>query len=232
MLESLIESRRPTPYRTAFGGGAISLFVHSTLIAGAVYATLHASEAPPPLRIVANIRLTETPKAPPASRPHPGLLVAPIAPIRLVVSPQVPPVIPPPSTTPFDPTRFTGVGSDSAVVLGRDSAFGRVPSRSAVYAVNLVEERPERIGGPEARYPEVLRQAGIDGQVVVECVIDTLGRAEPGSIRVVSSTHALFEQPAREAVAASIFRPASLDGRAVRVRVQLPLTFRMARGGP
>jgi protein TonB len=232
MLDSLIESRHTTSYRTAVGGGAVSLLVHSTLIAGAVYATLHASEAPPPLRIVANIRLTEMPKAPPASRPNPGVLVTPLAPIRLVASPQVPVEIPPPSTAPFDPARFTGIGPDSGIVLGRAPLFGQPVAPAAIYAANLVEDRPERIGGPEPRYPEMLRQAGIEGQVVVECVIDTSGRAEPGSIRVVSSTHALFERPARQAVEASVFRPARLDGRTVRVRVQLPLNFRMARGGP
>jgi protein TonB len=233
MLDSLIESRHPTAYRSAFGGGAVSLLVHSMLIAGAVYATLHASETRGKERIIAKIILPAMPKEPrrPVS-PNPGTLFTPLAPIRLVVSPQVPVEIPPPSTAPFDPARFTGIGPDSGIVLGRAPLFGQPVAPAAIYAANLVEERPERIGGPEPRYPEMLRQAGIEGQVVVECVIDTSGRAEPGSIRVVSSTHALFERPAREAIEASVFRPARLDGHAVRVRVQLPLNFRMARGGP
>lgn len=231
MLDSLIESRHATPYRSAVGGGAVSLLVHSTLIAGAVYATLHASEAAPPLRVVADIRLTEMPKAPPSAGANLGVLLTPIAPIRLVVSAQIPVEIPPPSTVPFDPGRYTGYGPDSGSVLGPNLSGPRV-SPTAIYAPTMVEERPERIGGPDPRYPEVLRQAGIEGEVLVECVLDTLGRVEPGSIRIVSSTHVLFERPAREAVAASAFRPARLDGRAVRVRVQLPLNFRMARGAP
>jgi protein TonB len=230
MLDSLIESRHTTPYRTAVGGGAISLLVHSTLIAGAVYATLHASEAPPPLRVIAEIHLTEMPEAPPAAETNLGVLVPLLGPVRLAVSPVIPPVIPPPSTVPFDPTRYSGVGPDSGV-LGPNHP-GSTVSPTAVYTSTMVEERPERVGGPEPRYPEMLRQAGIEGQVVVECVIDTSGRAEPGSIRVISSSHVLFEQPAREAVKASVFRPARLDGRSVRVRVQLPLNFRMARSGP
>ena len=36
MFDSLIESRRTTAARSAFGGGAVSLFVHSALIAGSV----------------------------------------------------------------------------------------------------------------------------------------------------------------------------------------------------
>jgi len=227
MFDSLIESRHTTAARSAFGGGAVSLVVHSALIAGAVYATLHASETREALREVGPITLAVTPAQPP--RPTaPGVQLPLPGPIRLAVSPEIPPVIPPPSAVPFDPTAYLGVGPDSGDILGR-GVVGPSVSAVPIYSVNVVEEQPERIGGPVPRYPEVLRQAGIEGEVVVECVVDTLGRAEPGSIRVVSSTHALFEQPAREAVASSVFRPARLDGRPVRVRVQLPLNFRMAR---
>jgi len=234
MLDSLIESRHARDGRSAFGGGAASVLVHSTLVAVAVYSTLHAGLPREQLRVVGRIELPAVPGAP--RRPAQNLVGLPLPPrpLRLAVSPVVPPVIPPPSSEPFDPGRFSGIDSDSGLLPGLRAPGPATPS-SPVYAATVVEERPERIGGPEPRYPEILRQAGIEGQVVVECVIDTLGRAERGSIRVLSSTHVLFEAPAREAVAASVFRPARLDGRPVRVRVQLPLTFRMAhagRGGP
>ena len=231
MLDSLIESRHATACRSALGGGAASFLVHSTLIAGAVYATLHASEPREALRVVGPIVLPATPEQPRRPAGNSSVPLPLLGPVRLAVSPVIPPVIPPPSSVPFDPTRYSGVGPDSGSVFG-PSRPGLPVSPTAIYAPTMVEERPERIGGPEPRYPEMLRQAGIEGEVVVECVLDTLGRAEPGSIRIVSSTHVLFERPAREAVAASVFRPARLDGRAVRVRVQLPLNFRMARRGP
>jgi protein TonB len=208
----------------------VSLLVHSTLIAAAVYATLHASEPREALRVVGPIVLPAMPEQPRRPAGNAVVQLPRLGPVRLAVSPVIPPVIPPPSTLPFDPERYSGIGPDSGAVLGPNLPGARV-SPTAVYAPTMVEERPERIGGPEPRYPEVLRQAGIEGEVVVECVLDTLGRVESGSIRIVSSTHVLFERPAREAVAASVFRPARLDGRAVRVRVQLPLSFRMAGGG-
>jgi protein TonB len=228
MFDSLIESRRTTAARSAFGGGAVSLFVHSALIAGAVYATLHASETRRELREVGPISLAVTPKPPP--RPTGAGIHLPLpGPMRLTVSAEIPPVIPPPSPVPFDPTAYIGVGPDSGDILAPGS-IGPGVSPAAIYSVNVVEEQPERIGGPVPRYPEVLRQAGIEGEVVVECVVDTLGRVEPGTVRVVSSTHALFEQPARETVGSSVFRPGRLDGRPVRVRVRLPLIFKLARG--
>jgi len=73
-------------------------------------------------------------------------------------------------------------------------------------------------------------QAGIQGRVVLAAVVDTLGRIEPRSFTVVSATHPGFVAPAQQALAASVFRPARMRGRAVRVRVHVPIDFRL-RGG-
>ena len=67
--------------------------------------------------------------------------------------------------------------------------------------------------------------------MLLELVIDTTGHAERGSIRVLSSTHQLFEGPAREVAQASLFSPGRIQGRPVRVRVQLPINFSIARAG-
>jgi TonB family protein len=66
---------------------------------------------------------------------------------------------------------------------------------------------------------------GVSGRVVVLFVVDTLGTVEPGSLRVLSSTHAAFEAAAREAVLKSRFQPARIRGRPVRQLVQQPLSF-------
>ncbi len=94
----------------------------------------------------------------------------------------------------------------------------------------MVEERPEYVTGPHPRYPDLLRQAGIDGRVLVEFVVDTAGHVERGSIKVLSSTNQLFDQPTREAIAASSYRPGRISGRAVRVRVQQPINFQIRAG--
>ena len=152
MLDSLIESRRATAYRSALGGGAASFLIHSTLIAGAVYATLHASVALPPLRIVAEIRLTEMPRAPATAETNLGVLVPLLGPVRLLVSAVIPPVIPPPSTVPFDPTRYSGVGPDSGV-LGPNHP-GPAVSPTAVYASTgwrgAARPDPDRAPGHDA----------------------------------------------------------------------------------
>ncbi len=74
-------------------------------------------------------------------------------------------------------------------------------------------------------HPDILRQAGIEGRVVVQFVVDTTGAVDSASVRVLSSSHQLFERPARAAIATCRYRAASRGGHAVRVRMTQPLNF-------
>lgn len=74
-------------------------------------------------------------------------------------------------------------------------------------------------------HPDILRQAGIEGRVLVGFVVDTAGAVDSTQVRVLSSTHRLFERPARAAVLTCRFRPGRQSGRAVGVRMELPLNF-------
>ncbi|HET7240627.1 MAG TPA: TonB family protein [Gemmatimonadales bacterium] len=87
----------------------------------------------------------------------------------------------------------------------------------------------EVIEQPPPRYPPVMAQAGVTGRVELEYVVDTLGRAEPGSLRAVTSTHPEFEAAARAAVLGSRYRPARLRGQVVRQLVRQRLSFRTER---
>jgi protein TonB len=98
-----------------------------------------------------------------------------------------------------------------------------------VYAEALVEEKPELLSAPTPEYPQLLKQAGIEGSVVLQFVIDTMGRAEPGSVKIVSSPNPGFNQPVRNALSRALFRPARVHGRAVRVLVIVPYKFTLTR---
>jgi len=93
----------------------------------------------------------------------------------------------------------------------------------------LVQDLPELLAAPPPTYPPWLRDAGVEGRVVLQLVVDTLGRAEPGSVRVVRSDHTGFEAPAAQSLRRARFRPARVYGRAVRVLVQVPVEFRLRR---
>jgi TonB family protein len=100
---------------------------------------------------------------------------------------------------------------------------------SAALPVSLVQERPELLAGPPPVYPPFLREAGVEGLVVVQVVVDTLGRPERGSARIVQHAAPGFEASALSAIRAARFRPARVWGRAVRVLVDVPVAFRLHR---
>lgn len=79
------------------------------------------------------------------------------------------------------------------------------------------------------RYPSILRTAGVEGEVLAQFVVGTDGRVEMESFKVVRTSHALFEQSVRDALASMRFTPAKVGGKAVRQLVQQPFVFQLAR---
>ena len=94
----------------------------------------------------------------------------------------------------------------------------------------LTDEHAEVLSGPLPVYPDLLRQAGIEGKVVLEGVVDTTGRALAQSIAVVTASNPGFIAPARQALLATLFRPAMVGGKPVRMLVRIPYEFAI-RGG-
>lgn len=80
-------------------------------------------------------------------------------------------------------------------------------------------------------YPDSLWRAGVHGRVVVEFIVDTAGVIEPGSLRVVSTTHPYFATAVKSALEGAVLRSAARAGKAVRQIVQLPFVFAAAEKG-
>ena len=235
MFENLIESKKQAQYGGAFGGGAFSIVFHSVVISAALYATMHAGEVKRAVVRAFDITQVAQQKNEP---PPPKNEIASVAPLpkgfqTLSIPTNIPVVIPPPSqNTSFNAADFSGVGIEGGIARGV-ATTGPVIRTDQPYLESVVEERPEMVSHPSLRYPDLLRQAGIDGRVLVEFVVDTTGHVERGSIKILSSTNQLFEQPTREAISASVFRPGKISGHSVRVRVQQPVNFQIAgRQGP
>ncbi len=96
-----------------------------------------------------------------------------------------------------------------------------------VYAEATVDEPAAIVSAPPLEYPPALRQAGLQGRVTVQAVIDTLGRAEPASLKVIARPNTAFDQSARAYVLHAVFRPARVKGRAVRVLIRVPVDYRI-----
>ena len=100
----------------------------------------------------------------------------------------------------------------------------------------LFDFEVEKQAGPRgpitSRYPAELQAQCVEGKVVAQFVVDTAGRADPRTVRVLQSSHPLFSQSVRAALSAARFYPAEIHGRPVRQLVQLPVTFSMNPPGP
>jgi len=102
-----------------------------------------------------------------------------------------------------------------------------VTGSGTMWTSEAVQEAPILLTAPLPAYPARLREAGIQGQVMIEAIVDTLGRVELGSMRVVASDRAEFNAPATTAIRGALFRPARVFGRPVRVLVRVPVAFRL-----
>lgn len=94
----------------------------------------------------------------------------------------------------------------------------------------VVEDRPELIGGMQAlqeavEYPEFAKKAGIEGRVFVQFVVDEEGNVT--NPQVTRGVHKLLDQAAVEAVQQMKFEPGKQRGKAVKVQMSLPVTFRL-----
>ena len=80
---------------------------------------------------------------------------------------------------------------------------------------------------PHATYPEDLRQAGIEGYVRVRFVVDTFGKAEPSSVRVLSSSHRYFTDAVRRVLPRIHYLPATKGGKPVRCWTEQRFDFNL-----
>jgi protein TonB len=78
-------------------------------------------------------------------------------------------------------------------------------------------------------YPEMLRSAQVEGTVLASFVVDTTGRAEMSTFKVLRSDHELFTNAVKNALPRIRYLPAEVGGRKVKQLVQQPFVFNLAR---
>lgn len=226
MFDTLIESKRRADVKRGSTASVVSILFHSALVAGAVYATQQVVSAEEVTIDTAMVYLSDKQEEEkPEEQPQVALDV-PLKGFQTVMAPtEIPTDIPPVDLTEtFDPRDYSGQGVEGGLATGAE------PTANQVYLESVVEEKPEPLSGPPLQYPELLRQAQIQGRVLVEAIIDTTGRAEQSSIKIVQSPHPGFDQPAKSYMRQALFRPARVHGRPVRVLVRLPIDFKLRQG--
>lgn len=106
------------------------------------------------------------------------------------------------------------LGLSAGLVSGR--AEEKAPARHSPVAVRTVMPV----------HPPELRQKLVNGEVVLECLIDTEGRAT--EVQVISATHPGFSAAAEEALVQWEFKPAEINGRPAPMRIRVPFEFRLS----
>jgi len=94
----------------------------------------------------------------------------------------------------------------------------------------VVENRPELIGGMaslqrKVNYPEMARQAGIEGRVVVQFVVNEKGEVvDPKVVRGIGGG---CDQEALRVIKTAKFKPGMQRGKPVKVQYTLPINFQL-----
>jgi protein TonB len=235
MFENLIESKKKK--QKSFTQSVVSVIVHGVIIFGAVQATRGAAEQLKEVLQDTTMVFLEPPKAPPPpEQPPPEAVIAANPPpqgFQVVTPPDnIPTEIPPVNLNErFDPKDFTGKGVEGGIGTGIAGGTGPVPTVAGeVFLAAEVDDPPQAqtAGGVcEPQFPAVMKAAGINGKVIMQFVVNTDGRVDQGSMKIMSSTHKAFEDPAKQAMFKCPFKPGRSRGSPVRVLVQQAISFNL-----
>ena len=86
-------------------------------------------------------------------------------------------------------------------------------------------------GTPSPRYPDILKQAGLGGAVLVAFVVDTSGNVDLETVKFFVATHQLFAAAVKAALPDMRFLPAMVNDRKVKQVVRMPIVFNVV-GSP
>jgi TonB family protein len=187
--------------RSPVGAEAVMLYVSPRPIRQALPTGINRTPAPSP--------------APPVWRPS-------------IVAPDLsPPALPAALPTVADLLDGTGPRSSFESAFREQGPGDSTRPAGDLLTAETVDEPVAIVRQPVPRYPAALAQAGITGRVVLQYVVDTVGRAVPGSLCTLTSTHAAFQAAAHASVLAGRYRPARLRGKVVPQLVRQTLSFRL-----
>lgn len=236
MFENLIESGRKK--KTSLSQQVLSVAVHVGIIFGAITVTQGAAEVIDQITVDTTMIFLRPPEAPPPPEPPPENVVVSANPppqgFQVVTPPDnIPTEIPPVNLNErFDPKDFTGKGVEGGIAAGVVGGTGPV-LEGQVFLAAEVDDVPGVAPGAvcQGKFPPVMQSAGIPGKVVLQFVVNTDGKVDPSSVKIMSSSHKAFEEPARQGITSPTcsFNPGKSRGSPVRVLVQQAMSFKLSQ---
>ena len=226
MFNNLLESKPQKP--KSFGSSVFSMVFHTAVIIFAIRATLSATQEKE--NVEEQVNFVEVKKdEPPPPKPPPQEAPPPPQSFQVLTAPvNIPNVLPDIDLTAklTNEADFSGKGVQSA-----KAAVGVARPEGDQPYFEFMVEKPvaEASNTTRPRYPDILKSAGVEGEVLAQFVVDTVGRVEPGSFKVLKTSHALFETAVRAALPGMRFIPAEVGNKRVRQLVQQPFVFAIAK---
>ena len=233
MLNNLLESK-PQKQKTV-GGTIASGVLHVVLIALAVQATLNAGQKQETReQKIDFVQVKKDEPPPPKEKAPPPDVTAPPPPpkgFQVLTAPvNIPDVLPEIDLSKklTNAADFTGKGVAGGTSKG---VVGGVLVKDDQPLFEFQVEKPvmQAPGSAQPRYPDILKSAGVEGEVLAQFVVDTTGRAEAGSFKVLKASHELFAAAVKNALPNMKFLPAEVGGRKVRQLVQQPFVFAISK---
>src|SRR4051812_17836827 len=239
MFANLIESQAKP--QKSVGGTIFSVIFHTVLIVAAVQGTLKASGKLEKMKQekVEFVQVKKEEPPPPKEQPKvevpPDVVASPQPPkgFQILSAPiKIPDVIPDIdlSKAATREEDFTGKGAVGGTARGVTGGVA-APLNSDQPLFDFQVEKPAAANpsNQPPTYPNQLRAANIEGQVVAKFVVDTTGRADMKTFEVVKSDHELFTGAVRNVLPNYRFFPAELGGRKVKQLVQMPFVFTLSK---
>jgi protein TonB len=229
LFNNLLESKAKK--QKSPGGMVVSAILHVLVIFLAIQATLNAGQKKEKRdEKVDYVEVKKDEPPPPKEKPPEVMVAPPPKGFQTLTAPvNIPDVLPDIdlSKKVTNEADFTGKG----VAGGREKGIvGAAPVENQTYFEYQVEKPVMAVpGSPTPRYPDILKSAGVEGEVVVAFVVDTTGRADVSSLKILKSTHELFSAAVRTALPTMRFLPAEVGGKKVKQLVQQPFVFNIIK---
>jgi periplasmic protein TonB len=234
---ALLESRKGPKGRGKAAGLPLATGLHVLVIGAFVGASVwNVGEPPEPVIPVTFYAPPAGPPPPPGGGGHVGSHTAtpPRNRVPEMVQPVVMPVDPikPGNAEAADEPEYKGedLGQPSGEPTGIPGGTGNKPGGNAESGA---VDTPIRLGGDvkapllvsriDPEYPEAARLAHMQGVVILEAIITADGAVE--DLTVLKSANPLLDAAAERAVRQWRYRPATLNGRAVKVYLTVTVTF-------
>jgi protein TonB len=236
MFNNLIESQAKAQKRS--GGTAFSVVFHVILITAAVKGTLSANSHFDKVKEqkveFVQVKKEEPPPPKDEVKPPPDIVAAPPPPkgFQILTAPiKIPDVIPEIDLN-KQVTReedFTGKGAAGGTSRGVVGGVAVPLNDQPLFDFQVEKPAAASPSNQPPNYPNQLRAANIEGQVVAKFVVDTNGRADMRTFEIIKSDHDLFTNAVRNSLPNFRFFPAELGGRKVKQLVQMPFVFSLSK---